>query len=382
MNLFFLITLSISLISIQIVLATNDWDGIVKQTDDGRYTTLLHPAFKESHASFLEVLPNGDLLCAWFSGMHEGYSGVAIVMSRLVYGSSQWSDFEVLSQREGYSNQNPVIYYDPSRNQVQLYHSQQPASENGDETMAHIWRLVSEDNGYSWSKPELAFDHEGIFCKNRMVLIGNPLDREISGGLMLPTYNTAAKLVKHNSSVSRSFDSGKTWTTTDIAGSSHMVQPSIVRSADNSTLIAFFRDRKHEKVYMAKSNNEGKSWTKPKGTRIPNSDSAIQAVTLRSGSIAMVFNNCTKGREWLVVAISDDDGATWPYQRSLEPEDWESYEASKRKRLQFSYPSVVQDEKERIHISYSYKGMTIKYVRVDEGWIRMGDPEGAPHPIC
>ena len=86
------------------------------------------PPFKSNHASFIELLPNGDLVLAWFSGTAEGESDVAIVLSRLPNGTDQWSRAAVLSQRKDFSNQNPVLFYDAKGKMLHLYHTQQPAS--------------------------------------------------------------------------------------------------------------------------------------------------------------------------------------------------------------------------------------------------------------
>ena len=84
------------------------------------------PPYETNHASFIELLPNGDLLLSWFSGKKEGYSGVAIVLSRLKNGSDQWTNAAVVAKRDGYSNQNPVLFYDSQGKMVHLYYAQNP----------------------------------------------------------------------------------------------------------------------------------------------------------------------------------------------------------------------------------------------------------------
>jgi hypothetical protein len=45
-----------------------DFDGILKAASDGRAEAYLQPLFPSNHASNLEILPNHDVLLAWFSG--------------------------------------------------------------------------------------------------------------------------------------------------------------------------------------------------------------------------------------------------------------------------------------------------------------------------
>ena len=158
--------------------------GKIRYAGDGRYKAYMVPPFEANHASFLELLPNGDMLLAWFSGKKEGYSGVAIVLSRLKSGSNQWSNATVVAQRKGYSNQSPVIFSDPKSKMVHLFHSQQPGETQAmprSEATAKIWTLNSTDLGVTWSKPYELFSKDGSFDRNRMVV-------RINGEWILPMY--------------------------------------------------------------------------------------------------------------------------------------------------------------------------------------------------
>lgn len=111
-----------------------------------------HGRPQQNHASTLEQLPDGSLVAAWFSGMKEEASGCAIVFSKLPAGSSTWSSAATLSKRDGYSNQNPVLFYDNTTGVLHLFHSQAPA-ESG-ESKSEIWHLSSSNMGANWTTPE------------------------------------------------------------------------------------------------------------------------------------------------------------------------------------------------------------------------------------
>lgn len=72
------------------------------------------PPAAANHASFLELLPDGELLLAWFAGTAEGANNCSIVLANLPPKSTQWSEASLVSRREGYSNQNPVLFLDPT----------------------------------------------------------------------------------------------------------------------------------------------------------------------------------------------------------------------------------------------------------------------------
>jgi len=303
---------------------------------------------------------------------------VAIFQNRLPSGSNQWTKWSMLSQRKNYSNQNPVIFFDSETGIVHLFHTTQYQSVNCDEGSANVWELQSKDFGYKWSSPKLVIPTKGSYIRNRMIL-GRKEDN--STFWILPSYRTpGGKWVNHYSTISTSNNRGKTWDTRDWPGGKALVQPSIVRLRNN-TLKAFFRDRNKRNIYWSISKDEGSTWTNPLRTILPSNDVGIQACVLQSGAIAMVYNNRTKGRTPLVISLSDDDGDTWPFRRMLEPDN--GYNGTfntevvlgmnKTRYIEHSYPTLLQDPKGDIHISYTYNRQTIKYVRVTEEWIRLGN---------
>lgn len=164
-----------------------DFDGtvVVDPNGDGTSLAYLPPPAVTNHASSIEQLPDGTLLLAWFTGLKEEAAGCAIAVARLPAGSSQWSNPTVVSQRPGYSNQNPVLFYDAATNFTHLYHSQLKA--NAGEGLDNLWHLVSMDGGLSWSTPELFFavKNGGVFDRNRIIV-------RADGSLLFPLYYTTA----------------------------------------------------------------------------------------------------------------------------------------------------------------------------------------------
>lgn len=173
------------------------------------------PPAVANHASFLELLPDGELLLAWFAGTAEGANNCSIVLASLPPKSTQWSEASLISRREGYSNQNPVLFLDPTGQVrkggrkrgkkmevgsqlvctlplsvphsllqvVYLFHSQQPASSNlsSAEADANIWMLQSFDRGLNWTKPQDLFTKKGSFDRNRIIY-------SLSGDWIFPIY--------------------------------------------------------------------------------------------------------------------------------------------------------------------------------------------------
>ena len=131
-----------------------------------------------SHASTIEVLPDGSLAAAWFSGEHEEASDLAIVFSVLKRGRVvKTANF---SERDGYANQNPVLFYDKLHKTLHLYHSQAKAQSG--ESKATIWHVESSDLGKSWTKPALWYSQPGSFPRNRII------PNSVDGSVIFPFY--------------------------------------------------------------------------------------------------------------------------------------------------------------------------------------------------
>ena len=73
-------------------------------------------------------------------------------------------------------------------------------------------------------------------------------------------------------------------------------------------------------IYRAESHDNGRNWTRPVRTLLPNNNSSLQVICLRSGALALVYNHqAGRTRSPLNIALSYDHGDTWPVMRELEP---------------------------------------------------------------
>ncbi|KAK3108234.1 hypothetical protein FSP39_003752 [Pinctada imbricata] len=212
-------------------------------------------------------------------GTAEGDSDVAIVVSRLKNGESNWSKANVTSQRNGYSNQNPVFFYYNKTATLYLFHTQQEAKKNIET------HCTSEGV------------KQGCYFPERYLTIPYLL----RWGSSKDQHSNLKECVNHNV-----FSS---WLDHEFTDSEYLVQPSVVRpKPGESKLIVFFRDRRAQYIYRAESPDDGKSWTKPTKTTLPNNSSGIEATVLQSGNLAIVYNPTNKSRNPLSISLSTDGG--------------------------------------------------------------------------
>ena len=77
------------------------------------------------------------------------------------------------------------------------------------------------------------------------------------------------------SAVKISADQGKTWSEYPVPESKGAVHMNIVQRKDGS-LAAFFRSRYADNIMASSSTDNGRTWSKPVATALPNNNSSIQ----------------------------------------------------------------------------------------------------------
>lgn len=382
------------------------FDGLLRARPDGGTEALLPTPTVQCHAANLAFLPNGDLACVWFGGTQEGVSDISIYLSRLVAGTDRWLDPVQLSFDAARSEQNPILFTAPNGDVWLLY----TAQIAGNQDTSEVRRRISHDGGATWDEPSALFGPDapaGVFVRQSPVVLG-------SGRILLPVFNCRTtpgeKWVGNHdtSSVWYSDDAGSSWTEVAVPGSDGCVHMNIVPRRDG-TLWACFRSRWADSVYESRSVDGGMTWEPCRPIALPNNNSSIQARALGDGHIAMVMNYASKddatsrrvslydeiddegvadgdgpriaepaadddGRSafWgaprapMTLALSDDDGASWPIAYDIENGDGYCLSNNSRESLnrELSYPSVIADGDGGLHIAYTWHRKTIKHVRL------------------
>lgn len=362
----------------------------------------------QAHAANLTVLPDGTVACVWFGGSMEGRSDICVYLSRLAPGSTQWTAPVQLSDDPERSEQNPLLFNAPDGSLWLLHTSQ----SHGHQDTSLVRRRISYDNGLTWGPVETVADAPaGTFVRQ-------PIRVQADGSWLLPTFRCkpipggAWDGSLDDSAVLRSTDQGKTWHGIEVLASLGCVHMNIVPAANGQGLLAFFRSRWADHVYRTHSEDGGLTWAAPKPTVLPNNNSSVQALRLADGRLAMIFNassakDATDRREslydeleegdakpanvvageapkrrafWgaprapLTLAISEDDGLTWPWQRHLEEGDGYCMTNNSEQRLnrEYSYPSITQTADGALHLAYTVFRQHIRHARVMPDWVKQG----------
>jgi len=386
---------------------TVERNGLVHNADSDPHlqTAMLPSPCPQNHAANLLPLPDGDLLCVWFGGTQEGIADISIWCSRLVKNSNRWSEPQKLSEDSSRSEQNPVLFLAPDNVLWLLY----TAQKSGNQDTAIVRYRQSTDFGKSWGPIATLLENPGTFIRQPIVVLAN-------GNWLLPVFYCTTRPGEKwvgsydTSAVKISEDQGKSWRDVPVPQSTGCVHMNITLLKDGS-LLALYRSRWADNIYFSRSTDNGESWTVPQPTELPNNNSSIQVTTLANGDLALVFNAMSaegaserrlslydeiededgdvatalepvvhsgKTAFWgaprapMTLAISKDGGKSWPWQYNLDEGDGYCMTNNSQQKLnrEFSYPSVKEGINGELHIAYTYFRQAIKYVRIDEAWLR------------
>lgn len=371
-----------------------------------------HAPFYSAHASTITELKNGDLLAAYFGGTWERNPDVCIWVSRKKKGSDHWeapvlaadgvfrlgdSDAS-LAGLSGINDSTTSAYEGPIKNLPQWqfdYTSHKGTFKGGsnlkkDDALKRkaCWNPVlytmpdgevllfykvgtnvgdwqgclvrSHDNGNTWSRREML--PKGFIgpVKNKPEMI--------AGRLVCPSSTEGKWWTFH---VEIYDPKTKQWkfvgpvkadsailTDDNKMHPIKCIQPSILKLNDGRLKVLM---RTHNgKLATSYSSDNGNSWSDVTLSDIPNNQSGTDAVTLKDGRHALVYNDfetiggTKKGpRTPLCLALSDD-GEHFTNYVTLEDSPVDQY----------SYPAVIQGRDGNLHVVYTWRRLRIAYKEI------------------
>ncbi len=310
-----------------------------------------NPPFASCHASTITQTASGTLLCAYFAGSEEGAKDVAIWLS--ARSSKGWSAPRLITKESGAPCWNPVLFTTPSGEILLFYKvGLHPSSWSGA-------LIRSYDEGKSWTTVENLpagvigpTKNKPLLLENGTLLCGSSVESWRRWGCWMDI----------------SKDQGKTWTKSDPINLKDnlfgIIQPTLFYTPEG-TLRLLARSYRTGHICTATSEDGGITWSEAVETKLPNPNSAIDAVRLQSGQILLVYNHSSKERTPLNLALSDNGGLNFRPLLTLEDVPGE-----------FSYPSIIQTKDQLVHITYTFNRTQIKHVVIDPFTLEMDENQG------
>ncbi len=319
-----------------------------------------HPSV---HASTIEALPDGELIVSFYGGTVEKASDITIFTCRYLPDQKRWTEPDITIQDPDHSLGNPLLFLAPDGVLWLFY-----LVMRGDKwykCTLHAKR--SQDLGQTWQHA-LDFPASlGWTVRNNLIVLD-------SGEILFPLCDEA----KGRSFFMASHDNCQTW---QIRGAveSHPknLQPAVIQRANGDLLTYIRTGGKGGMCWKATSSDQARSWTAAQPGPFKNPNSAMAMIKLNSGHLAAVYNDSDshRFRTPLVISLSEDEGKTWPTQRTLEDQPGEfTYRTDREDNwdsVEFSYPALVQTADGLIHIVYTNDSRhNIKHVTLNEAWLK------------
>lgn len=324
--------------------------------------------FSECHAATLAVLPDGDIVCAWFAGTKEGEPDVDIWLS--IRHEEQWSEPVKVVSAPGVPLWNPVLFM-PDADRIFTDKAGTLETNTPPPLILYYrsghtipdWRshyIISHDGGHTWSEAHDLTDGCLGPIRNKPIALAD--GTWISG-------SSVETETEWYCQIERSTDSGQTWqiaATLKLEGHPKgIIQPTVWESKPGH-VHALMRSRGVGRICRSDSTDGGRTWSPVYETDLPNNNSGIDATPLVPSPgdpgydggyspLALVYNPTSREglqhRSPLVIGVSYDNGKRWEDQLVLEDRPGE-----------YSYPAIVPTA-DGVAVAYTYDRKQIRVER-------------------
>lgn len=300
--------------------------------------------FATCHASTLVQLTNARFLAAWFGGSGEGHEDVGIWAAER--RESQWSKPRLVAKISDEPHWNPVLAR-AADHSLRLYFK-----TGSHPSTWRTWLLVSSDEGATWN-PAQPLGEPGRPplgpVKNKPLVLSD-------GTWLAP--NSWETPDRWDAVVDRSDDEGLTWQAGNPVPLDHetfrglgVIQPALWESEPGHVHMLLRGTSGF--VCRSDSTDGGRTWSPVVETDLPHPNTGLDLAKLDDGTLALVFTPVATSeftvRSPLTLALSTDNGRTWPRRVDLETGPGE-----------FSYPAIIPT-RTGMAITYTWKRERIAF---------------------
>lgn len=319
---------------------------------------------RQTHASALATLADGSLLATWYGGSREGSKDSAIFTATYDPATATWGNTSIIANRitTGKATRryvkkvgNPVIMLDKAGTIHLFYVSVSVGGWSG----SAINHITSTDLGETWSKPKRLVSSP--FFNLSTLVKGEPVAMA-DGSIAIPVYH---ELMGKFGEMLLVHPATGVMSKTRISHGRASLQPSVAAFNDREAVAMLrYAGSGKPRVQYSHTGDGGKSWSAMAASNLPNPNAAVSVRCIDKNTLLMAFNNTSKGRYDLSLAISEDRGKNWRHIHKIE------YAPDAETEQRFSYPYMIEDSKGMFHISYTWNKQLIKHLSFNRAWLK------------
>jgi len=293
-------------------------------------------------------------------------------------GAPNWDWQDILLMKPGGKTERGILPDDPFvasvERQLEEY-TEYVKSDPGKSLYTELWsthaeRIISMAKGQNMIRAGRIYEQDGGYDE---VQLGYPYFRRMGwqtgnkpfitekGRMIVPLYSDGFSM----SIMAYTDDWGENWKySTPLVGSGN-IQPAIAQTPSGE-LVAYMRDNgpPPKRLHISRSADKGETWSLVQDSDIPNSGTLCDIVTLDNGDWILINNDTEVGRSRLTVSLSEDEGESWSFSRSIADDQ----------ATRSHYPAIIAGSDGLFHVSYSYfaegNRKTIKYSVFNEEWLK------------
>jgi len=300
-------------------------------------------AIAPTGATGLTAATNGDLICAFLAPHSDGGKRFQLWLSRLAANDHHWTPPFSLDHVPGPAEAAFTLFTSAYGTIWAMW----PSGDTGG--TPHLVARASAERGHSWHTPEAIAAQSGWQVRNRPAHARN-------GDIVLPIYDGRER----SCHVIASDDESGSWVRRGPIPANEEASPFSLVAAKDGSLIAFGGPGSAEgkRLWRSVSRDGGLRWTDAQPLEITSAGGPLDCIRLESGALALAWNNGGETGGPLTLALSTDNGQTWPVKRRLETEQ------------AATCPSLYGCADGRIHVVSVWNRARIGQTVVNEEWIR------------
>ena len=292
-----------------------------------------------SHASCLAE-HNGDIYLSWYVYEEEEHQKGQVVISKLNQETQEWSKAEfVFTNTRHQSQGNPVIFSHNGKLHLYFVILQGHYWDS-----AQIYYSCQNEQTKEWEVPTKVNVPNGIMVRHRPLLLGNKL--------LIPAYDE-----KDMTTVIYSVDGDMSQWRTVSRTEQKYIQADLLKFNEQECQMYLRDTTESRKVMKAVSSSAGSMWNNISETDLHCPLSGIAAIKLSKEQILVANNHTTEHkRNPLSLSLSKTRGL------DFDNQIWHIDKTD----IELSYPTLLQDTKNMIHLAYTYNRKMIKHISFTE----------------